>query len=160
MELPNPYKGDTRGCKDMQWLDCMLLWVALHQDQFDKEEQMVVWILYHMEDKAADWPLPIIGTIIKGKANTPTTIPTMTAHFKEAFADPNAKWAATQKIAAFTQTASMAEYVTEFCNLIAELDWNEEVYIAQFTRGLHWKVKELLSIKDNIPNNLEAILPP
>ncbi|KAF8750726.1 hypothetical protein RHS01_09090 [Rhizoctonia solani] len=31
---------------------------------------------------------------------------------------------------------------------MAELDWNEEAYIAQFTRGLHWKVKELLSTKD------------
>ncbi|KAF8749951.1 hypothetical protein RHS01_09628 [Rhizoctonia solani] len=41
---------------------------------------------------------------------------------------------------------------------MAELDWNTEAYIAQFTRGLHWKVKELLSTKDNIPNNdLEAI---
>ncbi|KAF8749408.1 hypothetical protein RHS01_10066 [Rhizoctonia solani] len=41
---------------------------------------------------------------------------------------------------------------------MAELDWNTEAYIAQFTRGLHWKVKELLSTKDSIPDNdLEAI---
>ncbi|KAF8747847.1 hypothetical protein RHS01_11238 [Rhizoctonia solani] len=74
MELPDPYKGDTRGRKATQWLDCMLLWVALHWDQFDKEEQMVVWILYHMTDKAANWALPIIGTIIKGKENPPTVM--------------------------------------------------------------------------------------
>ncbi|QRW27798.1 Retrotransposable element Tf2 protein [Rhizoctonia solani] len=49
------------------------------------------------------------------------------------------------------------EYIAEFCNEVAELDWNKEAYIAQFTRGLHWKVKELLSTKDNIPDNLEAI---
>ncbi|GAB1527679.1 hypothetical protein RhiTH_010867 [Rhizoctonia solani] len=30
MELPDPYKGDSRGQKATQWLDCMLLWVALH----------------------------------------------------------------------------------------------------------------------------------
>ncbi|QRW20557.1 Retrotransposon-derived protein PEG10 [Rhizoctonia solani] len=29
MELPNPYKGDSRGRKATQWLDCMLLWVAV-----------------------------------------------------------------------------------------------------------------------------------
>ncbi|KAF8686912.1 hypothetical protein RHS03_10039, partial [Rhizoctonia solani] len=46
MDLPNPYKGNTRGCKATQWLDRMMLWVALHRDQFDEEEQMVVWILY------------------------------------------------------------------------------------------------------------------
>ncbi|QRW17980.1 Retrotransposon-derived protein PEG10 [Rhizoctonia solani] len=75
----------------------------------------------------------------------------------EAFADPDAKQATACKLAALVQMASTAKYVTEFCNLIAELDWNEEAYIAQLTRGLHWKVKELLSTKDNIPNNLEAI---
>ncbi|QRW20944.1 Retrotransposon-derived protein PEG10 [Rhizoctonia solani] len=158
MELPDPYKGDSRGQKATQWLDRMLLWVALHRDQFDEEEQMVVWILYHMTDKAADWALPIIGTIIKGKGNPPTTIPALTAKFKEAFADPDAKRAAARKIAALTQTTTTSEYVTEFRNLMAELDWNTEAYIAQFTRGLHWKVKELLSTKDNIPNDdLEAI---
>ncbi|QRW26190.1 Retrotransposon-derived protein PEG10 [Rhizoctonia solani] len=157
MDLPNPYQGETRGRKATQWLDCMLLWVALHRDQFDKEEQMVVWILYHMTDKAADWALPLIGAIIKGEGNPPTTIPALTAKFKEAFADPDAKRAAARKIAVLTQTTTTSEYVTEFRNLMAELDWNEEAYIAQFTRGLHWKVKELLSTKDNIPNELEAI---
>ncbi|QRW22883.1 Retrotransposable element Tf2 protein [Rhizoctonia solani] len=158
MELPDPYKGDSRGKKATQWLDRMLLWVALHQDQFDEEEQMIVWILYHMTDKAADWALPIIGTIIKGKGNPPTTIPALTAKFKEAFADPDAKQAAARKIAALTQTTTTSEYVTKFCNLMAELDWNTEAYIARFKRGLHWKVKELLSTKDNFPDNdLEAI---
>ncbi|KAF8747907.1 hypothetical protein RHS01_11204 [Rhizoctonia solani] len=142
MDLPNPYKGDTRGRKATQWLDRMMLWVALHRDQFDEEEQMVVWILYHMTDKAADWALPIISTIIKGEG-----IP----HHHPS---PNTA----RKIAALTQTTTTSEYVTEFRNLMAELDWNVEAYIAQFTRGLHWKVKELLSTKDNIPNDgLEAI---
>ncbi|KAF8756697.1 hypothetical protein RHS01_04274 [Rhizoctonia solani] len=134
MELPDPFKGDTQGRKAVQWLDRMLLWGALHRDQFEEDKQLIVWILYHMEDKAANWALPLI-----------------------AFADPNAKRAAAQKIASLTQTTLTAEYVTKFCNLIAELDWNKEAYIAQFTRGLHWKVKELLSTKDNIPEELEAI---
>ncbi|QRW22412.1 Retrotransposon gag protein [Rhizoctonia solani] len=110
-----------------------------------------------MTDKAANWALPIIGNIIKGKGNPPTTIQALMAKFKEAFANPDAKRAATRKIAALTQTMTTSEYVTEFRNLIAELDWNEEAYIAQFTCSLHWKVKELLSTKDNIPDKLEAI---
>ncbi|QRW19918.1 Retrotransposon-derived protein PEG10 [Rhizoctonia solani] len=123
MDLPDPYKGDTRGRKATQWLDRMMLWVALHQDQFDEEEQMVA----------------------------------LTAKFKEAFANPDAKRAAARKIAALSQSTTTSEYVTEFRNLMAELDWNEEAYIAQFTWGLHWKVKELLSTKDSIPDDLEAI---
>ncbi|QRW20744.1 Retrotransposon-derived protein PEG10 [Rhizoctonia solani] len=158
MDLPEPYKGDTRGRKATQWLDRMMLWVALHRDQFNEEEQMVVWILYHMTNKAADWALPIIGNIIKGEGNPPTTIQALTGKFKEAFADPDAKRAAARKIAALTQTTTTSEYVTEFRNLMAELDWNTEAYIAQFTRGLHWKVKELLSTKDNVPDDdLKAI---
>ncbi|KAF8678834.1 Retrotransposon gag protein [Rhizoctonia solani] len=157
MELPDPYKGNTRGCKATQWLDHMLLWVALHQHQFDKEEQMIVWILYCMEDKAANWTLPLINNIIKGKGSTPKTIKTLGLQFKEAFADPDTKRAMACKIAILVQTTSTAEYVTKFQNLIAELDWNKEVYIAQLTRGLHWKVKELLSTKDNIPEEYKAI---
>ncbi|QRW21781.1 Reverse transcriptase (RNA-dependent DNA polymerase) [Rhizoctonia solani] len=157
MDLPKPFKGNTRGRKATQWLDRMMLWGALHRDQFDEEEQMVVWILYHMTNKAADWALPIIGNIIKGEGNPPTTIQALTAKFKEAFADPNAKRAAARKIAVLSQTTTTSEYVTEFRNLMAELDWNKEAYIAQFTRGLHWKVKELLSTKDSVPDELKAI---
>ncbi|KAF8751766.1 Retrotransposon gag protein [Rhizoctonia solani] len=110
-----------------------------------------------MTDKAANWALPIIGNIIKGKGNPPTTIQALTAKFKEAFANPDAKRAAARKIAALSQSTTTSKYVTEFRNLMAELDWNQEAYIAQFTRGLHWKVKELLSTKDSIPDNLKAI---
>ncbi|KAF8754691.1 Retrotransposon gag protein [Rhizoctonia solani] len=132
-----PSTQGPAGRKATQWLDRMLLWVALHQDQFDEEEQMD----HH-----------------QGRGKPPTTIPALTAKFKEAFADPNAKRAAARKIAALTQTTTTSEYVTEFRNLMAELDWNTEAYIAQFTRGLHWKVKELLSTKDGIPDDdLEAI---
>ncbi|KAF8757963.1 hypothetical protein RHS01_03561 [Rhizoctonia solani] len=73
---------------------------------------------------------------------TPQPHPALTAKFKEAFADPDAKRAAARKIAALTQSTTTAEYVTEFRNLMAELDWNTEAFIAQFTRGLHWKVKD------------------
>ncbi|KAF8747193.1 Retrotransposon gag protein [Rhizoctonia solani] len=100
-----------------------------------------------MTDQAANWALPIIGAIIKGEGNPPTNIPALTAKFKEAFANPDAKRAAARKIAALTQTSTTSEYITEFHNLMAELDWNEEAYIAQFMQGLHWKVKELLSTK-------------
>ncbi|QRW15688.1 Retrotransposon-derived protein PEG10 [Rhizoctonia solani] len=81
----------------------------------------------------------------QGKGNPPTTILALTAKFKEAFADPDAKRAAARKIAALTQTNTMSEL-------------EPGGIIAQFTCSLHWKVKELLSSKDNIPDdNLEAI---
>ncbi|KAF8757982.1 hypothetical protein RHS01_03641 [Rhizoctonia solani] len=78
----------------------------------------------------------------QGQGNPPTTIQALTAKFKEAFANPNAKRAAARKIAALSQSTTTSKY---------------EAYIAQFTRGLHWKVKELLSTKDSIPDDLKAI---
>ncbi|QRW20517.1 Retrotransposon-derived protein PEG10 [Rhizoctonia solani] len=145
-------QGDTRGQKATQWLDCMLLWVALHRDQFDKEEQMVV--------QSSQLGAPPYWGHHQGQGESPYYHPGLNGQFKEAFANPDAKRAAARKIAALTQTSTTSEYVTKFCNLIAELDWNKEVYIAQFTHSLHWKVKELLSTKDNIPDKLEAILLP
>ncbi|KAF8760776.1 hypothetical protein RHS01_01315 [Rhizoctonia solani] len=71
MELLDPYKGNTRGRKATQWLDWMLLWVALHRDQFNKEEQMVVWILYHMTDKAANWRYPSLGLSSRARGIIP-----------------------------------------------------------------------------------------
>ncbi|KAF8751162.1 K02A2.6-like [Rhizoctonia solani] len=125
-----PLQGRYQGPQSHPMAGPNALWVALHREQFDEEEQM---------------------------GNPPTTITALTAKFKEAFADPDAKRAAARKIATLVQTSTTSEYVTEFRNLIAELDWNKEAYIAQFTRGLHWKVKELLSTKDSIPDELEAI---
>ncbi|GAB1527228.1 hypothetical protein RhiTH_010403 [Rhizoctonia solani] len=77
--------------------------------------------------------------------------------FKEAFANLDTKRAAACKLATLNQTTTTSKYITEFHNLIAESDWNKGAYIVQFTQGLHWKVKELLLIKDNIPDKLKAI---
>ncbi|GAB1525820.1 hypothetical protein RhiTH_008986 [Rhizoctonia solani] len=90
-----------------------------------------------MTNKAANWALPIFGTIIKGKGNPPTTILALTAKFKEVFANPNTKRAAARKIAVLSQTTTTSKYIMEFRNLMAELDWNKEAYIAQFMQGLH-----------------------
>ncbi|KAF8752162.1 Retrotransposon gag protein [Rhizoctonia solani] len=138
MDLPDPYKGDTRGRKATQWLDRMMLWVALHRISCR------LGAPHHWGNH-------------QGRREPSYHHPGPNGQIQEAFADPDAKRAAARKIAALSQTTTTAEYVTEFRNLMAELDWNEEAYIAQFTRGLHWKVKELLSTKDSIPDKLEAI---
>ncbi|KAF8751480.1 hypothetical protein RHS01_08150 [Rhizoctonia solani] len=124
MDLPDPYKGDTRGRKATQWLDRMMLWPIGRSPSLEPSSR-------------------------QGKPST--TIQALTAKFKEVFANPDAKRAAARKIAALTQTTTTSEYVTKFRNLIAELDWNEEAYIAQFTRGLHWKEN-----KENQPKKVPA----
>ncbi|QRW24111.1 Retrotransposon-derived protein PEG10 [Rhizoctonia solani] len=100
MELPNPYKGDTRGWKATQWLDRMLLWVALHCHQFDKEEQMV--------------------NIIKGKGSTLKTIQALGAQFKEAFANPDAKQAAASELD-WNKEAYIAQFTHGLHQIVKEL---------------------------------------
>ncbi|KAF8755280.1 Retrotransposon gag protein [Rhizoctonia solani] len=140
MDLPDPYKGDTRGRKATQWLDRMMLWVALHRDQQSRRLGP-----------------PHHWMIIKGKGNPPTTIQALTAKFKEAFANPDAKRAAARKIAALTQTTTTSEYVTKFRNLMAELNWNTKAYMPN-SRAASTGRSRTPSTKDNIPDNdLEAI---
>jgi hypothetical protein len=53
-------------------------------------------------------------------------------------------------------TKSTAEYTTEFRNLISNLDWDDTAYLATYRRGLNWKVRELMSQRENQPTTLES----
>jgi hypothetical protein len=53
---------------------------------------------------------------------------------------------------------STTKYTTEFRNLAADLDWGDSALVAAFRRGLHWKVKEILSQKETQPRNLEEFI--
>jgi hypothetical protein len=39
---------------------------------------------------------------------------------------------------------------------VADLDWDDSALIASYRRGLHWKVKELMSQRETQPRNLEG----
>ncbi|QRW25147.1 Retrotransposon-derived protein PEG10 [Rhizoctonia solani] len=88
------------GWKATQWLDRMLLWVALHCHQFDKEEQMV--------------------NIIKGKGSTLKTIQALGAQFKEAFANPDAKQAAASELD-WNKEAYIAQFTHGLHQIVKEL---------------------------------------
>jgi hypothetical protein len=68
--------------------------------------------------------------------------------------------AAERKIHDLTQdalpTKSIAEYTTEYQNLISDLDWDDTAYLAAYRRGLNWKVRELMSQRENQPTTLES----
>jgi hypothetical protein len=83
-------------------------------------------------------------------------------HFYNAFDDPDAKQAAERRIQELSQetvtSKSRAEYTTEFCNLAADLEWGDSALMASFRRGLHWKVKEIISQKETQPRTLEELI--
>ncbi|EUC58768.1 hypothetical protein RSOL_276320, partial [Rhizoctonia solani AG-3 Rhs1AP] len=51
----------------------------------------------------------------------------------------------------------LQSYITDFENICSDLDWNEAAYQATFKKGLHWKVKELLSQVYPAPSTFEEI---
>ncbi|CCO35278.1 hypothetical protein RSOLAG1IB_12582 [Rhizoctonia solani AG-1 IB] len=157
MEVPKPYDGVKRGKSAKQWFTRMGLYIVMNKDRFDNEDQALIWILYNMEGKAADWGTPIIDDITSNKPGAPKDVQELTARFTAAFSDPDAKRAAGRKIVALQQTTSMADYVTKFRNISADLDWNDSALQDQFLRGVHWKVKEQMALQDSDPSSIEEL---
>ncbi|CCO35135.1 hypothetical protein RSOLAG1IB_11237 [Rhizoctonia solani AG-1 IB] len=157
MEVPKPYDGIKRGKVAEQWFTRMGLYIVMNRDRFDNKDQALIWILYNMEGKAADWATPIIDDITSDKPGAPKDVKELTARFTAAFSDPDAKRAAGCKIVALQQTTSTADYVTEFRNISADLDWNNSALQDQFLRGVHWKVKEQIALRDSDPSSIEEL---
>ncbi|CAE6376154.1 unnamed protein product [Rhizoctonia solani] len=129
----------------------------MNENCFKNKEQRMVWVLYNLEGKVADWASPIIGEVMGQKATAPQNMNELGEQFKVAFTDPDAKRAAGQKITNLQQETSSADYVTEFCNVAADLDWNNSALQDQFLWGLHWKVKEIISQQDTQHATLEEL---
>ncbi|CCO35574.1 similar to pol polyprotein [Rhizoctonia solani AG-1 IB] len=157
MEVPKPYDGVKRGKSAEQWFTRMGLYIVMNKDRFDNKDQALIWILYNMEGKATDWATPIIDDITSDKPGAPKDVKELTARFTAAFSDPDAKRAAGRKIVALQQTTSTADYVTEFRNISADLDWNNSALQDQFLRGVHWKVKEQIALRDSDPSSIEEL---
>ncbi|CCO33949.1 hypothetical protein BN14_08038 [Rhizoctonia solani AG-1 IB] len=58
MEVPKPYDGIKRGKSAEQWFTWIGLYIVMNRDHFDNKDQALIWILYNMEGKAADWATP------------------------------------------------------------------------------------------------------
>jgi hypothetical protein len=135
----------------------MGLYIVMNRDRFDNKDQALIWILYNMEGKATDWATPIIDDITSNKPGAPKDVKELTARFTAAFSDPNTKRAAGRKIVALQQTTSTADYITEFRNISADLDWNDSALQDQFLRGVHWKVKEQIALRDSDPTSIKEL---
>jgi hypothetical protein len=123
---------------------------------------VLLYLLHLLKDEAANWAEPHLWKVLDSSPGAITTIPEFVKHFYNAFDDPDAERAAERKIHELTQDSvpskSTAEYTTEFRNLAADLDWGDSAFMASFRRGLHWKVKEILSQKETQPWSLEEFI--
>ncbi|KEP45579.1 retrotransposon gag protein [Rhizoctonia solani 123E] len=153
---PDAFDG-TRGKAAEDWLLQVAIWFRTVAPTFPDEESIVLHILGLTKGRAADWARPHTSRIMARKINRLSSFVEFGQEFTRHFQDPNAKQTAARKINELAQTADVESYITDFENLTAELEWNEEAYQAAFEKGLHWKVKELLSQVYPAPSTFEEI---
>ncbi|CCO35940.1 Retrotransposon-derived protein PEG10 AltName: Full=Embryonal carcinoma differentiation-regulated protein [Rhizoctonia solani AG-1 IB] len=156
VKAPEPFKGGS-GAEAKQWAARMSGWLRLSATQFEREEDVVTFLLVNMEGTALAWALPHLANVGTNKA-TIRTVDDFDHTFEQAFFDPDKQQAAEQKITSLTQTTTTAAYATDFCTLLMSLDWNNAALRAQFYKGLHWHVKQQLAQKEDQPRDLEALI--
>ncbi|KAG8687156.1 hypothetical protein FRC11_007692, partial [Ceratobasidium sp. 423] len=76
----------------------------------------------------------------------------------EAFGDPDTKRAAARKIVELMQTTTTVNYTTKFQTITSDLEWNEPALMGQCMRGLHWKVRGVLSEREQQPTMLQELI--
>jgi hypothetical protein len=112
-------------------------------------------MLHLLKDDATNWAKPHLQKVLNHRRGAITTVDEFIDEFGSAFDGPDAGRAAECKILELTQdstpTKSTAKYTTEFKNLMADLDWDDAALMASYRRGLHWKVKELMSQREAQP---------
>jgi hypothetical protein len=117
-------------------------------------------MLHLLKDDAANWAQPHPQKVLARSRGAISTVMEFVDEFGAAFNDPDAGRATERKIHELTQeavpTKSTAKYTTKFRNLMADLDWDDMALLASYRRGLHWKVKELMSQRESQPRTLEA----
>ncbi|QRV82945.1 Retrotransposon-derived protein PEG10 [Ceratobasidium sp. AG-Ba] len=160
--VPDPYDGKSKGKAAKQWWTRMAICLSFMQDRFADENAEMVWFLQNTKDAAADWAQPLLEALIrKRRRRLPSVLASWEAleqSFISAFGDPDAARAAERKITDLNQTGTAVDYWTEFQTLMADLSWNDSAYRAQFRRGLHWMVKEQLSMLPQDPTDLDELV--
>ncbi|CUA71631.1 Transposon Tf2-11 polyprotein [Rhizoctonia solani] len=158
MKEPEHFDG-TRGRVAKQWWTKISVWAAFQRDNYESEQVMLLHILTLMKPgKAADWAQPIIEKIISRDPAAPSTMSTLTDLFSATFGDPDTSRAAMRQLRSLAQTADANAYTTEFNNLAADLDWNDDAALrAQYEHGLSFRVKSQLIQRDPYPTTLAAL---
>ncbi|KAF8754225.1 hypothetical protein RHS01_06321, partial [Rhizoctonia solani] len=147
VDHPDAFKGKI-GSEAKQWLTRMLAWVRLNQRQFPSDLEVLSFLLMNMEEAAGAWAHPHLDQLGSHRALI-QTVDEFKIEFLAAFGDPDATRAAERKITSLTQTGTCAEYITKFCTLQMELDWNNAALRGQFRAGLHWELQDAALIIDN-----------
>ncbi|KAF8755413.1 hypothetical protein RHS01_05097 [Rhizoctonia solani] len=155
VDHPDAFKGKI-GLEAKQWLTCMLAWVRLNQRQFPSDLEVLSFLLMNMEEAAGAWAHPHLDQLGSHCAVI-QTVDEFKTEFLAAFGNPDATRAAERKITSLTQTGTCAKYITKFCTLQMELNWNNAALHGQFAQGLHWEVWKQIATRERQPRTLREL---
>ncbi|KAG8737962.1 hypothetical protein FRC10_007458 [Ceratobasidium sp. 414] len=95
VNIPDTYDSKYKGRKAKQWWTRMMICINFEKDKFPDEDNMMIWVLQNMEDKAADWAMPLVNQISDKPVHHRRTAVRTLANLKEAFdatfRDPDTK---------------------------------------------------------------------
>ncbi|KAG8977967.1 hypothetical protein FRB93_011483 [Tulasnella sp. JGI-2019a] len=137
---PERYDGKKRGEKAYEFTAQCDLFLALSAQAFASDNAAIVWAIGYLSDDAFKWATPIMQHVGTPQA----TIDTWTkfkAAFVAAFGDPDRVGKAERAIRTLTQTASAAQYTSEFNRHASMLTWNDDALRFQYRQGLKTEIK-------------------
>ncbi|QRW22064.1 Retrotransposon gag protein [Rhizoctonia solani] len=155
VDHPEAFKGKI-GLEAKQWLTCMLAWVCLNQRQFPMDLEVLSFLLMNMMETSRAWAHPHLDQLGSHCALI-QTVDEFKTKFLAAFGNPDATQAAGWKITSLTQTSTCTKYITKFCTLQMELDWNDAALRSQFAQGLHWEVQRQIATRERQPRTLREL---
>lgn len=156
--IPSKYDGKKKGVEAKRfWTRCKA-YLTMHTEEFDTEEEEMVWVLLLTDGLAADWAEPHLEAINAQRSTTETAgIEALGRSFLRYFGDPNEEQTASEDIAKCRQTEDAMEYTTRFETLRSRMpSWgtNEAPFIHMYKQGLKDDLRVLLAQQARQPRTL------
>ncbi|QRV96858.1 Retrotransposon gag protein [Ceratobasidium sp. AG-Ba] len=160
---PDPLNG-KKGKEAENFILKMEIYFDDYEEGIFDDKKKIKNVLMNMQNgDAGNWAQPFLCKLSLKEEHT---ILQSWANFKKAFladfSDPVKKEKAIRDLNKLTQTKSAQSYVTQFRNLMQEVDWNDEALIDKFREGLKPEVRKELTritmlMEDNQTVTLEGI---
>ncbi|KAG8977275.1 hypothetical protein FRB93_012126 [Tulasnella sp. JGI-2019a] len=137
---PERYDGKKRGEKAYEFTSQCDLFLALSAQAFASDDAAIVWAIGYLSDDTFKWATPIMQHVGTPQA-TVDTWTKFKAAFIATFGDPDRVGKAERAIRTLVQTASAAQYTSEFNRHASMLTWNDDALRFQYRQGLKTEIK-------------------
>ncbi|KAF8752634.1 hypothetical protein RHS01_07533 [Rhizoctonia solani] len=137
VDHPDAFRGKI-GLEAKQWLTDLYVSLGLSQSEaVPLDLEVLSFLLMNMEEAAGAWAHPHLDQL-----GSHCTLIQTSSGAEDYF--PHT-------------TGTCAEYITKFCTLQMELDWNNAALCGQFAQGLHWEVQRQIATRERQPRTLREL---